>query len=234
MRNKLFLAFFVVLSVLFLGTSTALGQEFKKGIPKFATNPHGFIPTGYALQEELKGDLNKDGLEDVVLLIKSTAPDNLEVSKYYDDRYLDLNRRGLIIAFKKDKVYELKLLNAEVFDSDEEEGSDYFSPDIAFEIKKGNLHIRYMHGRYGFWEYNFNYRQGAFRLIGYEFSSNRGPVVLTETSINFLTNRKLVRKNEEEKHDLESSVFTEEWFDVDYDVITLDEIEDLEGYRFRN
>jgi len=47
----------------------------------------------------VKGDLNTDGLEDIVLLIKGT-----NASKIVDDEYvgkLDRNRRGIIVLLKK-------------------------------------------------------------------------------------------------------------------------------------
>ena len=72
------------------------GQEKK--------NPADFIPKGYVLHtyeggisagswDEIKGDLNKDGLEDVVLIIKGT-----DKSKIIHDEYrgeLDRNRREI-------------------------------------------------------------------------------------------------------------------------------------------
>ena len=36
------------------------------------TNPNDFIPSGYVLFSSVEGDLNKDGVDDKVLLVKGT------------------------------------------------------------------------------------------------------------------------------------------------------------------
>ncbi len=49
--------------------------------------------------------------------------------------------------------------------------------------------------------------QSNFELIGYDDSNNRGPVINSETSINFLTKKKIVKTNTNENADSGEEVF---------------------------
>lgn len=66
-----------------------------------------FLPKGFIIHEEIKGDLNRDGIEDVVLLINDTNKEQFVVDEYRGK--LDRNRRGIIILFNKKDSFELAL-----------------------------------------------------------------------------------------------------------------------------
>ena len=144
-----------------------------------------FIPKGYKLFEKISGDLNKDGLEDCVLIIKATRKDGFVKNSF--DKVGVRNRRGIIILFTEKNGYKLASKNYNCFSSENEDGGNYFSPELGVIIKDSKLYLHYYHGRYGYWEYCFRYQNSDFMLIGYEASHDRGPVVLFKTSINFLT-----------------------------------------------
>lgn len=123
-------------------------------------NPNDFIPEGYVINkygggisaegwDEIKGDLNKDGLEDVVLIIKGT--DKNKIIQDEDRGALDRNRRGIIVLLNKGNYYELASKNYNCFSSENEDGGAYFAPELNVSIEKGNLYINYGHGRYGNW-----------------------------------------------------------------------------------
>ena len=101
-------------------TTTAFGQvELKQ-------NPSDYLPKGYVIFEKIIGDLNKDGIEDCVLIIKGT-----DTSKIITDEYrgkLDRNRRGIIVLFNKKDHYELAVKNYNCFSSENEDGGVYFAP----------------------------------------------------------------------------------------------------------
>ena len=164
------LLFFTLITV----TITMSGQTIQKKKPK------DFIPKGYVLFEKITGDLNKDGLDDCVLIIKGT-----DKSKIITDQYqgkLDRNRRGVIILFSRKDHYELALKNYNCLSSENEDGGIYFPPELSVEIIKGNLFFHYGHGRYGYWKYNFRYQNSDFELIGYDQSIG-GVVIESEKSI---------------------------------------------------
>ena len=132
-----------------------------------------FVPNGYSLFEEYKGDLNNDGLEDIVLIVKDTKKENI-VNQF--DVEVDRNRRGIIVLFNKENNYELVVENLKCFSSENEDWGVYFPPELWIDIENNNLKIYYSHGRYGYWEYILRYDKSAFTLIGYESGENPGPV----------------------------------------------------------
>jgi hypothetical protein len=176
---------------------------FGQGVLK--NKPIDFLPKGYVLLEQIKGDLNKDGRDDCVLLIKGT-----DKSKFVTDDYrglLDRNRRGIVVVFHKKGGYELVLKNYSCFSSENEDGGVYYAPELSLAIKKGNLYVSYAHGRYGYWDYTFRYQHSDFELIGYDNSDNNGPIVNSETSINFSTRKKIVKENTNDDAESGEEVF---------------------------
>ena len=176
--------------------SVSIKMETKPDTATLSTNsqkPEDFIPKGFVLFEKTFGDLNKDGKDDCVLIIKDTQKENIFIHDSRGD--LDRNRRGLIVLFKTDQGYEVAAKNYRCFSSENEDGGNYYAPDLGVYVEKGQLHINYAHGRYGYWNYRFRYQSGTFKLIGYDRASHHGPTVLSETSINYLTRQKIVRTN---------------------------------------
>ena len=152
-----------------------------------SNKPSDFIPKGYKEVERYLGDLNGDGKNDIVLIIKKT--DKNRIVTNFAGQKVDRNRRGIIILFKSDRGYKSASKNYNCLTSENEEGGIYFPPELWIEIKKGKLYIEFLHGRYGYWQYIFRYRHSRFELIGYDASIDRGPIVNKYISINFLTNK---------------------------------------------
>lgn len=160
-------------------------------------SPTDFIPAGYVIFDKVLGDLNKDGIEDCVLIIKGT-----DKSKIIKDEYrgeLDRNRRGLLILFKNQNSYNLAAKNYTCFSSENEDGGVYSAPELSFEIKKGNLYISYGHGRYGNREYIFRFQNSDFELIGFNVFSI-GLINNRKISVNFSKKekREIVYINDDE------------------------------------
>ena len=168
------------------------------------TDPKAFVPKGYSLFQQYKGDLNKDGKPDVVLMIKGT-----EEGKWVDDENrgrLDRNRRGLIILFKRKNGYEQILRNDTCFSSENEDGGIADAPELELYIIKNTLHIYFAHGRYGCWNYIFRYQNNDFELIGYNHNRCIRYVTYYNLDINFSTRTRVyeenlnVDDNEKEEH----------------------------------
>lgn len=193
------------------------------------SNANDFIPKGFVLSSTSIGDLNKDGVDDKVLLVKGTDKGAFVKNEYGE--LVDRNRRGIIVLFKKDNQYEQVLKNLNCFSSENEDGGVYYAPELSLEIGKGNLYVNYAHGRYGYWKYTFRYRKGDFHLIGYDISEG-GEVIDKETSINFLSKKKQVKVNTNSSAEGGDEEFTETWSDITVNkLLKLREIKDFENFE---
>ncbi|GAA5090251.1 hypothetical protein GCM10023210_16130 [Chryseobacterium ginsengisoli] len=172
--------------------------------------PEDFIPKTFVLFSKIEGDLNNDGLKDCVLIIKGTEKDKIITDESRGK--LDRNRRGIIILFKiKNGDYELITDNNTCFSSENEDGGVYYAPELDVSVEKNNLYVHYAHGRYGYWTYTFKCKNSDFQLIGYDSSDNQGPIVMSETSINFLTGKKQFKENTNPNAESGDEVFKETW-----------------------
>ena len=207
-----------------------IAEEVAEGITE--TKSGFLLPAGFVLFKEIHGDLNKDGLEDCVVIMKGTDKENFVVDEYRGK--LDRNRRGIMILFNKgDDRYEVKAINLTCFSSENEDGGVYFPPELWVYIEKGNLYFHYGHGRYGYWKYTFRHKDNDFELIGYDSGNHRGPVIESEVSINFLTKKKLNRVNVNEDAEGGDEVFEETWSNIDVrELIKLSEINDFDDFDF--
>ncbi len=214
MKNPLLL---VILFFTFLGNSRCIAQT---------KTLNEFIPEGYEIFDRVYGDLNKDNLEDCIIIIKGTDRNNIIKDEYRGE--LDLNRRGIIVLFNEKEGYELAVKNYDFFSSENEDGGVYYPPELSVNIEKGNLYIHFSHGRYGYWKYTFRFQKSDFELIGYDSSENFGPVIKRQTSINFLTKKKLLKENLYENAEGEDEVFKKTWKDINVnELIKLSEIQDF-------
>lgn len=204
----------------------------KEAVIEIKKEPADFVPEGYTIFEKTYGDLNKDGIEDCILIIKKTDKDKIITDEYRGK--LDRNRRGLIILFKKKDGYELASKNYSCFSSENEDGGVYYAPELDMSAEKGNLYIHYAHGRYGYWTYTFRYKKSDFELIGYDDSSNTGPLVNSETSINFLTKKRLERVNINQDPESDEK-FEDTWSKLKSSkTLTLSEIKDFDELDLSN
>ncbi len=217
---------FAVLAL--LASCTPQEGDSDKKQAEQSQNLSDFLPKGYVLAEKIGGDLNNDGLEDVVLLIKAT--DSSQVIQDEDRGTLDRNRRGIIVLFAKNGAYEAVIKNYDCFSSENEDGGVYFPPELSVAIKDGQLHFHYAHGRYGYWQYSFRYEASDFALAGYEASENRGPVVQRIVQLDFMTKKKLIRDNLNKDQEEGKEAFVDSTQDIALGkALLLSEIKDFDA-----
>ena len=196
---------------------------------KASSQYKAYLPAKYTVYEVLQGDLNKDGLKDVVLIVKATDPKQWVTDEYRGK--LDRNRRGVIVLLNTKGQYQKVVQNLSLFSSENEDGGVYFAPELVPSIEKGLLKLHYAHGRYGYWAYQFRLEGRDMRLIGYDSSDNFGPYVNSETSVNFLTAKKLVRENLNKDLDSDPK-FKETWSKVNVAPLYLSKIQDIDDLSF--
>jgi hypothetical protein len=168
-------------------------QVFAQSTLNSADSPYAFIPKGYVITETIRGDLNKDGLEDYVFITRGTLSTGIVKDEMRG--LLDRNRRGIVVVFNQKTKYVLALGFQNCFSSENEDGGLYMPPYLNIYIQKGGLFVHYAHGRYGYWRYIFRYINSEFVLIGYDREEAHGPDILSAISINLLTKRMSIKEN---------------------------------------
>lgn len=185
-----------------------------------------YIPRSYRLTEVITGDLNKDRKTDLVLIVKATDP-----AKWVNDEYqgkLDRNRRGIIVLVNENGQYKKIIQNLSCFSSEYEDGGVYYAPELLLSVEQGLLNVHYAHGRYGYWRYRFQLKEHDLQLVGYDNSDNFGPYINSQTSINYLTQRKLVRENINKNRDDDTPKFKETWYKMNQAPVYLSKIKDFD------
>ena len=189
-----------------------------ENFPQKADNVEDFIPKGWKSIIVKKGDLNKDKIDDVVLLIQKNDPKNFR--KVEDGTNLDFNPIIMLVLFKDtNSQYNLVAKNEKGFFPSEgkvyEKALETIVDEDSISIKNNTLKI------YTLWEgpraastssttYIFRYQNNRFELIGLDAQNISGDTEYVDTtnySLN-LSTKKLIIHNMSEK--LESNVKKEE------------------------
>ncbi len=173
----------------------------------YKTKPSDFTPEGFIVYKTNFGDLNNDGQEDCVLIIKGTNKDSLVVNRF--NNIVDRNNRGVLVLLNSKDKYHLVSENYDCFYSENEDGGNYYIPQLNIVIEEGELIIGFEHGRYGWWNYKFKYIDSKFKLIEYKSVSSYSSTTLTETHINFVIKEKLFSENIDPDYESNEQVFKE-------------------------
>ena len=216
--------------------------------PQKASKVEDFIPKGWKKLIVEKGDLNKDKIDDVVLVIEKNDPKNFK--KIEDSSHsnpVNFNPRIILVLFKdKNSKYTLVAKNDKNFIvspgyASEEELETLDSPDYndnlskSVIIKNNTLRIftlaDYIKAATST-TYIFRYQNNRFELIGLDAQSILGDTEYVNTrnySIN-LSTKKLIIHNMSEK--LESNVKKEEKIEKNLnitEIYTLDTMSETSG-----
>ena len=246
MKRKLFF----ILSLFLICSFYAFAENF----PQKAKSINDFVPKGWKILKDengsnfiAKGDLNKDKLEDVAIIIEKNDKKNIKKNDNFGPDELNLNPRILLILFKeKDGTYSLVAKNDKGFI--QSEGNEEL-PTLAdtlsnISIKKNVLKITFNYFMSaGSWAtstevYIFRFQNNRFELIGYEsnaYMRNSGEE--EKRSINFSTNKvksttggnMFEEKENKPKH---------EWKDVEFekkyilDKMTENTLEEILGHAY--
>ena len=124
MKRKLFF----ILSLFLISSIYVFGENF----PQKAKTVNDFIPKGWKEILTTNGDLNKDKLEDTVIVIEKEDKKNIKKNDVLGPDYLNLNPRILLVLFKqKDGTYILASKNDKGFiqsENDEENPNNGVMP----------------------------------------------------------------------------------------------------------
>ena len=191
MKRKLFF----ILSLFLISSIYIFGENF----PQKAKTVNDFIPKGWKEILTTNGDLNKDKLEDTVIVIEKEDKKNIKKNDGFGPEELNLNPRILLVLFKqKDGTYVLASKNDKGFIKSEGNDDNPALMDTLDDIiiKNNVLKIvfNYFMSAGSWWTstnvYIFRFQNNVFELIGYESNAYMRNTGEEEgTSINFSTNK---------------------------------------------
>ena len=191
MKRKLFF----ILLLFLISSIYVFGENF----PQKAKTVNDFIPKGWKKILTTNGDLNKDKLEDTVIVIEKEDKKNIKKNDGFGPEELNLNPRILLVLFKqKDGTYILASKNDKGFIKSEGNDDNPALMDTLDDIiiKNNVLKIvfNYFMSAGSWWTstnvYIFRFQNNVFELIGYESNAYMRNTGEEEgTSINFSTNK---------------------------------------------
>ncbi|EAA24828.1 hypothetical protein [Fusobacterium vincentii ATCC 49256] len=191
MKRKLFF----ILLLFLISSIYVFGENF----PQKAKTVNDFIPKGWKKILTTNGDLNKDKLEDTVIVIEKEDKENIKKNDGFGPEELNLNPRILLVLFKrKEGTYILASKNDKGFIKSEGNDNNPALMDTLDDIiiKNNVLKIvfNYFMSAGSWWTstnvYIFRFQNNVFELIGYESNAYMRNTGEEEgTSINFSTNK---------------------------------------------
>ena len=191
MKRKLFF----ILLLFLISSIYVFGENF----PQKAKTVNDFIPKGWKEILTTNGDLNRDKLEDTVIVIEKEDKKNIKKNDGFGPEELNLNPRILLVLFKqKDGTYILASKNDKGFIKSEGNDDNPALMDTLDDIiiKNNVLKIvfNYFMSAGSWWistnVYIFRFQNNVLELIGYESNAYMRNTGEEEgTSINFSTNK---------------------------------------------
>jgi hypothetical protein len=172
-------------------------------LPAQAADADGFVPQGWALERKASGDLNGDGLPDLVLVLHQRDPKNIvPVVGGLGENPLDTNPRILSVAVNNGTggAYSLVLTNMTLIPRrDDPVLADPLPETAEIAIRRRALRISLQSfASAGGWDmstvaYSFRFQSGRLELIGYDRDTTaRNTGETNAVSINYLA-RKMKR-----------------------------------------
>lgn len=129
-------------------------------LPKTGNTIRSFVPKGWVIKDSVKGDFNKDKLEDIIIVLANKVEDNNESYEY------DCNR-PLVILQKTNFGYSLSAYTTKGVLC-KRCGGAFGDPYESISLEGNVLNINHYAGSAWRWTKNFTFRfqQNKWMLIG--------------------------------------------------------------------
>ena len=186
----------LILSIIFLLIfEVSSGQLFS--YPEVRTSGQSlsdFIPFGWTILDSTKGDLNKDGMDDMafVLQYKDSVP--IAITEYAEIDTVIAQPRMLLMVFKDTNSSQYNLTEQSNTFILTHDNPNMEEPFQGISISKGILKIEFnIFMNAGGWDtftniYKFRYQDKEFKLVGADYHNvNRGSGETEDRSYNFIT-----------------------------------------------
>lgn len=156
-----------------------------------------YIPENWKVHTKIWGDLNKDGVKDVVLIIQNTDKKYIVTNDGFGQDTLDCNPRKLLVLFNEKGDFKKVSENVDFIPTT----NDSISPCLADplegnnqSIEKGVLILNFNYWlSCGSWyvtnnTFKFRFQNDRMELIGFDSESlHRASMETSEDSFNFMT-----------------------------------------------
>ena len=200
-----------------LSPSLVLAEDAKippVAYPKLALHAkdaEGFVPKGWKLDHQQSGDLNGDGINDLLFVLVDDDPKNIIADPMGGDKPINTNPYILAVAFADKAAHDYKLVlenHALIPRPTQELFDDIYSKDET-KVAHGSFKVGL------FWfastihqpTLQFKYQHNKFELIGYEVvDTHRGTGEVISKSVNYLS-RKMEIKSGTISDDTTKSTF---------------------------
>lgn len=176
--------------LLILIISSAIYADKMPNLANKSSLAKNLVPAGWKIIDEKQGDLNKDGLDDLVFVIQKTDKKNIQQVDEGLNYSVDMNPKILAIYFKQENGLYTKYKQYNEFIIKYKK-QYYDEPFMGISIKKGVLNIDFSFlNSLSAYNYKFRFQKGKFRLIGWD-AQFRDKVAesMTYVSINFLSKK---------------------------------------------
>ena len=155
-----------------------------KDIPPEGKSLVDFLPKGWIVEDQAKGDLNGDGVSDIAAILVQGKPDSAE----------DEPQRAVIVLLGRDEGKFIRVGTNDKFL--ECKGCLGVKEAVGISIKKGVIVVDQMSGSREFsnetWRFRYDPKTQRFVLIGRDLDTGDGMQGTgTIESCNFLTGRKI-------------------------------------------
>lgn len=167
-------------------------------LPDQAETAQGFVPAGWALEKEASGDLNRDGVPDLVLVLRDQSPASIIKHSTIGTNPLNTNPRILAVAFgrKPPAGFTLAMQDHTLIPRHTAPNIDDPLQEGDVSISRGTLRVKLgFFASSGSWTmsmttFTFRHQNGQFELIGYDrFETARNSGVTSDVSINYMTRK---------------------------------------------
>ena len=160
---------------------------------------HEFIPLGWDILDTVKADLNKDGMQDVAVVLQ--YHDTLKFVSFYSGKIVETQPRLMFILFKNNDSTYRRIDQTNIFIL-QKEFKDMQDPFKSISIKNGVLQIslQLIHAD-GSGDkitngYKFRWQDGNFRLIGTDIDIIKSEKEEANYSYNFSNMQSVITKND--------------------------------------
>ncbi|HEY8567188.1 MAG TPA: hypothetical protein VIL65_16945 [Beijerinckiaceae bacterium] len=175
-------------------------------LPAKAASVRAFVPKGWTVEAKAKGDLNRDGRADAVMVLRQTSPRNV-IRPYSSDPKitLDTNPRMIAVVFAgaAGEPWRLAAENHVLIPRDEEPSlRDTFEDGLSIENGAFRIELQFSADAHWNPSFTFRYEQGRFDLVRYQrYSRHRFTAEVKEIDADYVKGEVRIERSSDEEPD---------------------------------